>query len=187
MKMNVLPSFAAAAALAALIAPVAAEERPSPGIEHTDVVPRGPGHAGMPVPPHDRGPAGLALAARLSALETFIGITPDQAPVWRAYTDAVLAFARDGRPGRDGHADVGPPPAPGFGGAGRPQMLLAERLAESAIARGQNARALKTAANALRETLSPAQLARLIEADTLPPPPTTGRPVPLLPRGPKAN
>lgn len=42
--------------------------------------------------------AGLILAQRLACLETCIGITPEQAPVWRSYTDALIAFVETDQP-----------------------------------------------------------------------------------------
>lgn len=42
--------------------------------------------------------AGLILAQRLACLETCICITPEQAPVWRSYTDALIAFVETDQP-----------------------------------------------------------------------------------------
>lgn len=136
---------------------------------------------GSPGPRHHAGHPGLDLAARLSTLETFVGITPEQQPAWRAYTDALLAFVESGHPAagagrgpRPGGARpeapqgwAGAPAVPGGAQPGdTPQILLAERLAGHAVAQGERAEVLQAAAVDLRAALSSDQLSRLIEAET---------------------
>lgn len=162
--------------------------------------PRGGDHRGPmrhpgPQARHHPGPSGLELAARLSALETYIGITPQQAGAWRAYTQAAQDFAESHRPGpaerpagppaaaEQAPAGVPPQGAPGApagsdGNRPAPQRLLAEDMADHAIARGEKAQDLKDAAAGLRAVLTPEQTARLIEAERpAHAPATTPRPV----------
>lgn len=122
--------------------------------------------AGQPAP---RGPD-LRLAERLSALETQVGIGAAQAPAWRAYADALLAFAASGPPRQPPQA---PPPAgPAAGEPPREprKLLMGEILAAQGMGgdAGEKAEALKKAAAGLRAALSEAQLARLLEADAPP-------------------
>lgn len=180
MKRNVTRALLIAAAGSMTLPAMAQDKRP-PAPEHVEIAPFGPG--GHPAgPPRGVGHLGLELAARLSAQETYIGITPDQAAAWRAYTAALLAFAGDAHSGRAGIGPDGPrapfPDAPQAPTGERPDKLFAERLAERAIAQGEKAETLQAAAKALRETLSPAQLARLVEADMPPQRPMAGGPAP---------
>lgn len=183
MKRNVTRALLIAAAAGAMTLPAMAQDKGPPAPEHVETAPFGLG--GHPAgPPRDAGHFGIELAARLSAQETYIGITPDQAAVWRAYTAALLAFTGDAHPGRVGIGPDGPrppfPDAPQAPTGQLPDKLFAEHLAERAIAQGEKAEILQAAAKALREALSPAQLARLAEADMPPQRPMAGGPAPAL-------
>lgn len=158
-----------AAVLAGAVALPAVAEQVKPSVAENI---RGDRHA----PPPHNGKSGLRLADRLSTLETYIGITPEQAPAWRAYANAMQAFAEPPRPMRGTHPRDGvdmPSPQgenqdPARRQAQPPQMLLGERMAEHALAKGRRAEGLKSAAATLRAELSPEQLTRLIGAETPP-------------------
>ncbi|SMH37231.1 hypothetical protein [Mesorhizobium australicum] len=121
--------------------------------------------------PESMGQLGLDIAAKLSAAETYVGITTAQEDAWRAYTSALIAFFEHPAPigGEHGPGRDGPPPALGTEqakpAAPSPAPLFAERVADSAIEQGEKARTLKAAAGSLRATLSGDQLVRLIEAE----------------------
>lgn len=108
----------------------------------------------------------LDLAARLSALETYVGITSAQLDTWRAYTSSLIDFLESPEPPRD--VDREPPP-PRPEDATRPSQdaapFFAERLADAAIVRAEKAKALKQAIDALRSTLSTEQLDRLTRTE----------------------
>ena len=184
------------AALLATAAPVlaapAGPDRPpmaSDGPRHGGCGDRhGPGRFGPPGEPRDddrRGPESrldpaLELAARLSAAETYVGVTPAQEDAWRAYTSALIAFFDHPQPppgiGPDdanGPQDDAQPPSPPKPGpvADAPTSLPSDRIADRAIERGEKAKALKAATDALRSALKPDQLQRLAKAEEVLRPP----------------
>lgn len=147
-------------------------------------------------PPHENGPrperpefhpggpdrklADLFLASKLAGAEIYIGITPDQLGVWRAYTSALLDLVGsgpDGRPGRPPAPKIGPSaegPAGQDGQDEGPQGIFGEKIADRVIEKAASANALKAAAETLRTTLHPEQLKKLSELDGAlmgPPPP----------------
>ncbi len=141
-------------------------------------------------PDDRRGPAqpdGLELAAKLSAAETYVGITAAQEGAWRAYTSALIAFfdrpepphGQDGppRPPRDGK-NLPPQGEPGAKDA-PPAPLFSDRLADRAIEQGEKAQTLKTAVEALRTSLTDEQVVRLAKAEQALAP----KPGPKGPRG----
>ena len=99
------------------------------------------------------------LAERLSAMETLLGIRPDQLDAWRAFTAAAINFVSPLRPKPPAEGDK-----PDDGGGA---FALAERMADRAIARADRAKALKDAIAALRQKLTPEQLERVksVEAE----------------------
>ncbi|RWB20059.1 MAG: hypothetical protein EOQ40_17060 [Mesorhizobium sp.] len=183
----------------AAIHPVLAAQ-PDPGAASGDEAPAitrqddaGPGP--MPWPgPHGpmrhgpQGPEGFGfrrmgplppemLAARLSALETRIGIRSEQLDAWRDYTSAlqaVLAPPRFGRgPGTPSGPEAGGSPPPGGPDqAQRDPFAFQERLADEVTKRAASAAKLKDAIAALRSKLTPEQIEILASADRpLGPPP----------------
>jgi hypothetical protein len=143
---------------------------------------RRPDRAGPDGPAHGSLQPGLHLAARLSAAETYVGITSAQLDVWRTYSAALIDLLD--HPERDRGPDgprrerpAGPPPAdgaPAQPATAQPANapFFTERLAALAIKRGEKAETLKTAISALRAALTPEQTGRLLEAERslLPPP-----------------
>lgn len=113
---------------------------------------------------HGPGVPGLQIAGKLSAAQTYVGITPDQENAWQTYSNAVIDFFE--RP-----AD-GPPAGPEER-AGKPQQIgpdaprpfLAERIAGFAIERGEKGKALKDAFDTLKSVLGADQLDRLAKAE----------------------
>lgn len=94
--------------------------------------------------------AGIALAGKLSAAETYVGVTPEQLGAWRAYTTALIDFAEPPEAGgRDRKADV--------------ERLPGEGMADGLIAAAEKAKALKGAIDGLKKALKPEQLHRLSE------------------------
>ncbi|MBW8729087.1 MAG: hypothetical protein JF625_28555 [Inquilinus limosus] len=136
----------------------------------TDAPPQGPAGFGpdRPAPGWRHGPEfrpdfRMKLARDLAGLETLIGIRADQLDAWRGYTSALLALMAPPRPPAEGDRQ---PDA--FG--------RAERLADTVIDRADTAQRLKTAIAALRQTLTPEQVALLQQAERhMGPPP---RPLP---------
>jgi len=121
-----------------------------------------------PGPPPGLPPGPLALAALLSAAETYIGIEPGQLEAWRAFTNALIALPPPGPP---------PRPAPGDPVAFGQTTALAQRL----VADGQAGAAVLKATELLKATLTSDQLARAAKLGPLlppPPPPPRGGPPP---------
>ncbi|CAN7637242.1 hypothetical protein LJR251_004749 [Rhizobium rhizogenes] len=133
---------------------------------------------GMPFPPphgmpgdfhqddfHRPDPA-LELAAKLSALETLIGIHSAQLDAWRDYTGALTDFFAPPK-----HEPMGSPPADGAkpanadNDAGKPGELFGEEAADRALDRAAKARVLKDKATALHNVLTPDQFAKLEDAE----------------------
>ncbi len=167
MKRSIMSGLLVASMIAGAVLPAMSQERrppPEGGHEARD------GKPGGPRGDHDRGGPGgnpgLKLAGRLSVLETYIGVTPEQEPAWRAYSDALIAFAGAEGPGHG--PGNGPGKAPGPDGKPPAPRLMGENIAERAIAAGQKAEVLQAAAVTLRAALSEDQLARLIAAEAPP-------------------
>ncbi|EKF42553.1 hypothetical protein NA8A_10838 [Nitratireductor indicus C115] len=139
---------------------------------------RGPGNR-----VHGSGAPGLQIAGKLSAAQTYVGITTDQEDAWRNYSNALIDFFErpdmapkaapegPGGPRPQGPAD-GPAAGPGER-AGNPQQigpdaprpLLAERIAGFAIQQGEKGKALKDAFDTLKSELRTDQLDRLAKAE----------------------
>ncbi|TIS52982.1 MAG: hypothetical protein E5W93_15935, partial [Mesorhizobium sp.] len=132
-------------------------------MRHGPQGPEGFGFRRMGPPPPEM------LAARLSALETRIGIRSEQLDAWRDYTSALQAV-------------LAPPSRPDFGpgGTGAPgpdeprhdPFAFQEKLADDVTGRAASAAKLKDAIATLRSKLTPEQLEILASADRpLGPPP----------------
>ncbi|PDQ18837.1 hypothetical protein CN311_22660 [Mesorhizobium sanjuanii] len=109
--------------------------------------------------PRRMGPPPEMLAARLSALETRIGIRTEQLDAWRDYTSALQAMLAQPDHGPGGAN----PEAPG---AKAPRAFaFQERLADDLTQRAASAAKLKEAIATLRVKLTPEQLEILASAD----------------------
>ncbi|WP_172327676.1 hypothetical protein [Mangrovicoccus sp. HB161399] len=170
MKRTVMSSLLAAALVGSAAIPALAESPRAPA-----------GQAQMHdhrIPP--KGNPEMAVAERLSTLETLIGVTPGQEPAWRAYTVALLDFFETGHPGPMGGPGPKPGAAPGADApphaegapegaqAPAPRPLMAEMMADRAIARAQAAETLKQAVEGLKSALTDDQLAKLAMAEMPP-------------------
>lgn len=188
-----LPIHLAALALCGVLAAPAFATDGPPAMPGPDDSMREMGaHPPGPPSPGRFGP--LALATRLAALETYVGITAGQLDAWRAYTDALQALAVPPRPEPPPgpRPDLGPargpepkPPGPPPNAA-MPQdveSLPGENLARDALIRGEAAQRLIAAAETLRGMLKPEQIERLRRAGPMLPPPPPDAP---RPRGPGA-
>lgn len=192
---TVIVSATVFGALAATL-PTALSQEPAPEVVVQDDV--GPGDPqlpvvevdtdeGMPGPgPHGPRPdlefGALDLAAKLSAAEICLGITPDQLGPWRSYASAFVVLADMGPPGAGGPKGMpGPkggarPPMPGArppadGKAPEAVPLPGERLADGILAIAEKAKALKDAADALEPILTSEQHERFgrLERVMMPP------------------
>ncbi|TIO08117.1 hypothetical protein [Mesorhizobium sp.] len=158
-----------------------ANQGPMPGPGPHRLTRHGPdgfGRQHMGPPPEFR------LAARLSALETRIGVRAEQLDAWRDYTSALQAVLARPDHGPDGPGRRGPD-AGVRGGPGsdadhgtRDPFAFQERLADDLTERAASAVKLKQAIAALRVKLTPEQLEILASADQPhgPPPGPWGNP-----------
>lgn len=137
---------------------------PGPG-PHRRHGPDGFGRQRIGPPPEFR------LAARLSALETRIGVRTEQLDAWRDYTSALQAVL-----GRPDHGPSGPGSNADHGD--RDPFAFQERLADDLTERAASAAKLKQAIATLRAKLRPEQLEILASADQPhgPPPGPWGNP-----------
>lgn len=108
----------------------------------------------------DEGDPEAGLAAELARLEVYVGIRVEQMNAWRDYTAALQDLLAPRHKLEDLHE-----PSP-FGPPGPKDPFDREqKLAEEFGRRGQAAERLAAAIDALRTTLTPAQLERLARAD----------------------
>lgn len=176
---TVIVSATVFGALAATL-PAALSQQPAPDVVLRDDAGRGDhqlpvveadADEGMPGP-RSHGPrpgfefGALDLAAKLSAAEIYLGITPDQLGPWRSYASAFVALVEVGPPGAPGPKGGPKPPVPGTRppADGKPpvtDLLAGERLADGILAVAEKAKALKDAADALKPVLTPEQHEKL--------------------------
>lgn len=153
-----------AAAAPGLAAPFQNGQAPT-DFEHVDVNRQNDRHEPMHGPAHHL----LDLAGKLAAAETYVGITGEQENAWRTYSAALIDLLDRPAPEQENRGPDQRRAAPGTAVDGpegsRPPRLFAEGLADHAIERGEKAKALKAAVEALRSSLSEEQLARLARAE----------------------
>ena len=124
-------------------------------------------------------PPEFMLAARLSALETRVGVRVEQLDAWRDYTSALQAMLAppksDHGPGGTGGRS---PNAENPGNGDRDPFAFQEKLADDVTQRAVAAGRLKEAIAALRAKLTPEQLEILASAERPhgPPPGPWGNP-----------
>ncbi|TSE02914.1 hypothetical protein C1D09_028170, partial [Mesorhizobium intechi] len=123
----------------------------------------GPQHFGAQ---HMGPPPEFMLAARLSALETKVGVRAEQLDAWRDYTSALQAMLAPPKPdhGPGGTGGRGPN-AENPSNSERDPFAFQEKLADDVTQRAVAAGKLKEAIAALRAKLTPEQLEILASAE----------------------
>ncbi len=126
----------------------------------------------MPMPPpgppgrfpHGQNPA-LAIAGKLSALETLIGIRSAQLDAWRDYTNALTDFLAFPKNQPLGFPPIDAAPPQSDHDTSKQGKLFGEQMADHVLDRAGKATVLKEKALALRNVLTSDQLAKLEDAE----------------------